>query len=416
MGAPHRHHHRLRLSSVRRGAALLAILALAAALAASSARATGPAAADRALTKALAGPSLSLARTSAIAVDLATGRELFAHNASLPFAPASNEKLPVTWAALTQLGPAYRFHTEVYGVGSRDGASWDGDLVLKGFGDPSLTSADLDRLAATIRGRGIRLVSGRILGDESFYDTRRGAAGWKSYFVGGESPPLSALVVDRARGWPALSPPLLAARSLREALVRRGVTVRGRPGLGRAPATALSLASDTSDTLARLVRHMNHESDNFYAEMLLKQLAAVTGGAGSSAAGGRIVVAAMREAGIPVAGVRMVDGSGLSQLDRLTAATLVGVLGAGIADRDIRTAFVGSLAVAGGDGTLDDRLPSLRGRVKGKTGTTDLACTLSGLIDGSVAFSVLENGNPVSSWSARAAQDRFVSLLAGRSA
>ena len=71
---------------------------------------------------------------------------------------------------------------------------------------------------------------------------------------------MSALVVDRARGWPALSPPLLAARAFREALVRRGVTVGGRPGLGIAPAAAMSLATDVSDPLAMIVRRMNREA------------------------------------------------------------------------------------------------------------------------------------------------------------
>lgn len=398
--------------SSRAALVTLASVACAAALAATNAAAAGPAVLQAKLTKALGGPSLSLGRTSAFAVDVATGSTLFAHNAALPVAPASNEKIPVSWAALTRLGPDYRFHTEVYGVGARAGRSWEGDLVLKGFGDPTLATADLDRLAATIRGRGIRTVSGRILGDESFYDKERGAPGWKAYFVGGETPPLSALVVDRARGWPALSPPLLAARAFRDALLRRGVAVAGRPGLGVAPAAAPTLASDVSDPLALVVRHMNHESDNFYAEMLLKQLGAVTGTVGTSAAGGRAVVAAMREAGIPVRGVRIVDGSGLSRLDRLTAEALVGVIGAGLADPEIRGPFARSLAVAGLSGTLENRLPALRGRVKGKTGTTNIACTLSGVIGGSIVFAVLENGDPVASWAARAAQDRFVTILA----
>ena len=390
------------------------ILVSIACVAVNAATAAAPAAIEPKLTKALAAPSLSLRRTSALAVDVSTGSIVFAHNASLPVAPASNEKIPVSWAALTRLGAGYRFHTEVYGVGTRAGAAWDGDLVLKGYGDPTLSTADLDRLAATIRGRGIRSVSGRVLGDESFYDRKRGVPGWKSYFVGGETPPLSALVVDRARGWPALSPPLLAARSLRDALVRRGVSVEGRPGLGVAPAEAASLATDVSDPLALIVRRMNHESDNFYAEMLLKQLLAATGKVGTSAGGGRLVVTTMREAGIPIDGVRIVDGSGLSSLDRLTAEALVGVLRAGATDPAIRTAFVGSLAVAGVSGTLSGRLPTLRGQVKGKTGTTDLACTLSGLIRSTVAFAVLENGSPVPSWAARAAQDRFVTILAAR--
>jgi len=397
---------------VRRLPALITAAAVACVLSASAATAAEPTTLETKLAKALAGPALSLSRTSAVAVDLTTGAVLFDHNASLPVAPASNEKLPVAWTALTQLGPGYRFHTEVYGVGERDGPSWDGDLVLKGFGDPTLTTADLDRLASAIRGRGIHVVTGRIRGDESFYDTKRGAAGWKPGWVGVESPPLSALVVDRAKGWPGLSPPLLAARAFRDALVRWGVAVAGRPGLGIAPATAVSLASDTSDPLSRLAAHMNHESDNFYAEMLLKQLAAATGTVGTSAAGGRIVLAALGQAGIPVEGVRIVDGSGLSSLDRLPAQTVVGVLAAGLADPTIRASFLGSLAVAGVSGTLSDRLPALRGLVKGKTGTTSLACSLSGVIGGTLAFAVLENGSPVSSWSARAAQDRFVTILA----
>jgi D-alanyl-D-alanine carboxypeptidase/D-alanyl-D-alanine-endopeptidase (penicillin-binding protein 4) len=364
------------------------------------------------LTGALRSPSLSLGRTAAFAMSLQTGAIVFAHNESLPVAPASNEKVPVSWAALTRLGPRYRFHTEVYGVGTRSGHAWDGDLVLRGFGDPTLSTADLDLLAGRLHSAGIRSVTGRVLGDESFYDRQRGANGWKRSFLGGETPPLSALVVDRARGWPALSPPLLAARSLTEALTRRGITVTGKPGLGVAPAEAVSLASDVSAPLAEIVRVMNHESDNFYAEMLLKQIAAAAGKTGSSTMGGKLVVATMAEAGIPVTGVRIVDGSGLSSLDRLTAVALVGVLRAGLDDPGISKAFVDSLAVAGRSGTLSGRLFPLRGRVHGKTGTTNLACTLSGYISGSYVFAVLQNGDPVASWAARAAQDRFVTILA----
>jgi D-alanyl-D-alanine carboxypeptidase/D-alanyl-D-alanine-endopeptidase (penicillin-binding protein 4) len=400
---------------VSRRILLLAVAAIAC-VAATTASAAEPSTIQPKLTKALTASSLSLGRTSALAVDIATRDVLYAHNSLLPVAPASNEKIPVSWAALTSLGPGYRFHTEVYGTGTRSGATWEGDLILKGFGDPTLSTADLNRLAATIRGRGIITINGRILGDESFYDRKRGAAGWKPGWVGDETPPLSALVVDRAHGWPALSPPLLAARTFREALLRRGVSVLGRPGLGVAPATAATLATDVSDPLSTIVRHMNHESDNFYAEMLLKQLPAAEGKAGTSASGGRLVIAAMRAAGIPVAGVRMVDGSGLSSLDRLTAAALVAVIQAGVADPTIKAAFVRSLAVAGVSGTLRTRLPALRGQVMGKTGTTNLACTLSGLIRNTVVFAVLENGSPISSWAARAAQDRFVTILAATAA
>ena len=74
--------------------------------------------------------------------------------------------------------------------------------------------------------------------------------------------------------------------------------------------------------------------------------------------------------------------------------------------------FVESFAVAGRSGTLDTRLPRLAGLVRGKTGTTDLSCSLSGLIGDRIVFSVVQNGHPVSFWSARTAQDRFVTALA----
>jgi D-alanyl-D-alanine carboxypeptidase/D-alanyl-D-alanine-endopeptidase (penicillin-binding protein 4) len=365
------------------------------------------------LTKALRSPFVSTRQTAALAVSLQTGQVLFAQNESLPVLPASNEKLPVSWTALVQLGPTFRFHTDVVGTGALRGSTWDGNLVLKGYGDPTLTTTDLNRLAARVRAVGIRKVTGRVLGDESFFDERRAAPGWKRGFLGLESPPLSALIVDRADGWPGLSPPLLAAREFRAALVRQGVAVFGRPGLGTAPEEAQAMARDHSVRLQTLIHRMNRDSDNFYAEMLLKQLGTLDGRVGTSARGGKVVIRTMEEAGIPVDGVRIVDGSGLSRLDRLTAAALVGVLRAGFTDPRIAQAFVDSLAVAARNGTLQNRLWNLRGVVKGKTGTTNLACTLSGYVGSSTVFAVLQNGEPVASWAARAAQDRFVTVLAG---
>src|SRR6202008_2876483 len=105
---------------------------------------------------------------------------------------------------------------------------------------------------------------------------------------------------------PALSPPLLAARKLRLALGGRGVAVAGRPGLGIArPEAATALARDVSSPLGTILRFMNHESDNFTAEMLLKQLGAVAGGAGTTRAGATIVKRTRGEEGIDVTGVRM---------------------------------------------------------------------------------------------------------------
>jgi serine-type D-Ala-D-Ala carboxypeptidase/endopeptidase (penicillin-binding protein 4) len=414
MGSAYRHDHHLRLTSMRLRATVVAcacVWTLVAAAAVDATPAAAPGLSNR-LTRALAGPYLPLRNTAAIAVELETGTVVFAHNDTKPVNPASNEKLPVAWAALVELGPAYRFHTELYGVGSRVGATWEGDLVLKGYGDPTLATTDLAGLARKVRQLGITAVTGRVRGDESFYDRQRGVAGWKRGFLGIESPPLSALVVDRAAGWPALSPPLLAAKKLTAQLAGAGVNVAGRPGLGRAPASAVALASDRSVPLVEILRFMDHESDNFTAEMLLKQLGAATGAVGTTAGGAHVVTAAMRHAGIPMTGVRIADGSGLSPSDRLTTSALVGILEAAWSDPAVRTPFVRSLAVAGMSGTLKNRLPQLKGLVRAKTGTTDLACSLSGFVADRFAFVIIENGSPVAYWVARQAQDRFVTLLA----
>ena len=146
--------------------------------------------------------------------------------------------------------------------------------------------------------------------------------------------------------------------------------------------------------------------------MLLKQLGAAAGAVGTTAGGAQIVRTTMKEAGISVTGVQIADGSGLSPADRLTPAAIVGVLQAAWSDPALRRPFVRSLAVAGSSGTMRNRLPALKGMVRAKTGTTDLACSLSGFVGDRFAFVIVENGAPVAYWVARQAQDRFVTLLA----
>lgn len=356
------------------------------------------------LERALRVPHVSLSSTAAVVVDLQTGETLYARNATLPLLPASNEKLAVTYAALTALGPAFRIETDVL---QED----DGDLVLKGYGDPTLSSAQLRVLAQQVRAAGIAAVRGGIEADESWFDSLRTAAGWKpSYFLD-ESPPLSALIVDRAR---SRDPALYAAQRFRAELVRAGVRVARGAVQGVADAAAVVVASVDSPPLTSIVRVMNRESDNFYAEMLLKQLGAVQGSAGTTAAGAGVVTGLLAQAGVPLDGVRIVDGSGLSTLDRFTAQALVSLLRAMWNDLDTRLELVQSLPVAGRTGTLDRRMRRgpAAGVVRAKTGTTARASALSGFVGDRYVFSVLQNGFPVSWTWARLAQDRFASVLA----
>jgi D-alanyl-D-alanine carboxypeptidase/D-alanyl-D-alanine-endopeptidase (penicillin-binding protein 4) len=113
-------------------------------------------------------------------------------------------------------------------------------------------------------------------------------------------------------------------------------------------------------------------------------------------------------------GVRIVDGSGLSTKDRLTVGALIAILQSAWSDPDIRKPFQSVLAVAGKTGTLRNRLlgVSTKGRVLGKTGTTDEASALAGFVRGRYAFAIIHNGFPLASWYAKMAEDRFVQVLA----
>jgi serine-type D-Ala-D-Ala carboxypeptidase/endopeptidase (penicillin-binding protein 4) len=394
-----------------------ALVALAAAATLAVLASAGQAAAptlDARLGLALLAPGIAPARTAAVAVDLQTGAIVYSTHADAPLLPASAEKLPVSFAALRLLGPSYRFRTEVVGDGEKSGHAWDGDLDLVGYGDPTLAESDLGELARDVARWGITHVTGRVVADESYFDARRDAPGWKPSYVGIESRPLSALSVEDARFAGANGSAAAAARMFTAALERRGVSVRRAPKAGSAPHGTFALAVDYSDPLVDIVREMNRESDNFVAEMVLKELGASLARHGTTTAGAQVVARELRLAGIPTTGLRIADGSGLSRRDRLTPDALVAILRAGAADPSIGDAFVTSLSVAGISGTLEHRLArrATRGRVIAKTGTTNVASALAGFVRRRYVFAILQNGHPVPWSTARAAQDRFVTVLA----
>jgi D-alanyl-D-alanine carboxypeptidase/D-alanyl-D-alanine-endopeptidase (penicillin-binding protein 4) len=372
------------------------------------------------LARALHARHVSPAQTGAIVLDLRTGRALFTQNSGRALRPASNEKLATTYAALSALGPAFRIETDVLGEGHQSGTTWLGNLVLKGYGDPALTAAELVSLAHQVAAAGIRHVSGRILGDESWFDARRTGVGWKAEFYLHESPALSALIVNR--GWTGRyetsRPALMAAQLFRLDLRHAGISVAGGAAVGVASGAAVQLAGVQSPPVSALVRHMDVYSDNFYAEILMKEVGAVQGSGGSAAAGLAVTRRLLTAAGVPLAGVRMVDGSGLSLIDRWTTGALATLLRTMWLDPDLRPYVVPALPVAGETGTLEHRMRNrpARGVVRAKTGTTDNSSALSGFVGDRYVFSIVENGRPVRTLAAEQSQNRFAQVLAGTAA
>jgi serine-type D-Ala-D-Ala carboxypeptidase/endopeptidase (penicillin-binding protein 4) len=400
---------------VRRTPALVATLIAVAFIGGTASTTTAsPRDLEATLANTLRAPGIDPRNAAAIAVDLRTGQTVYSSNPGRSLLPASAEKLPVSFAALRVLGPRHRFRTEVVGTGSRAGAVWRGNLWLVGFGDPTLARTDLARLAGKFATTGIRRIEGRVFGDDTHFDDRRDGLGWKPSYLGVESRPIAALSVAGVRLTGMHGSAVGAARAYVDALERRGIAVSGRSGSRPAPHAALPIVFDLSEPLSAIVRQLNGESDNFAAEMVLKELGATISLRGSSATGARVVRSALRAAGVPLAGVRIADGSGLSRFDRLTVDALAAILRVGAADPAIRDAFIASLAVAGVSGTLERRLDvrPTRGQVIAKTGTTRRASALAGFVRRRYLFAILQNGSPVPYWTAREAQDRFVTALA----
>lgn len=393
---------------MRRGTSLLAaLLVLLASAPAASALSERTLQSRLKALMAQAGPS-----SSAWVVDLAAEDPLFGTRPRTRRIPASNEKLYTAVAALSRLGDTGRLSTTALATRSLTlNGTLKGDLHLRGGGDPTLTTAGLEVLAQDLRDAGLSRITGRVVGDETAFDRRRGPPS-EGYRAGRYVAPLGALMVDRGydRGRVQRNPPAHAATVLARQLRDAGVEVPARGRAGRTPDGALALATRRSPTVTTLVRTMNVDSDNYVAEMLLKAVGMTDARAGTTARGAAVAAAVARdELGVAP---RLVDGSGLSRGNRTTPRELVALLAGRFED----PAFFGSLAVAGVSGTLRDRMRSsfARRRCRGKTGTLSDVSALSGYCrtrdGGTVAFSILMNRTYPAG--ARTLQDRMVGQIA----
>lgn len=306
--------------------------------------------------------------------------------ADTPLIPASNQKLLVGAVALEVLGSDHTFTTEARAAAAPVGGVISGDLYLVGGGDPLLTSSTyptvndpnpvvsptmLDALVDGLAAAGVQRIDGAVVGDASRYDDEYFAPSWDNDVRGIEAGPYDALLVNDARvtGDPlrASDPAAAAARELTQLLASRGIAVAGAPVSGVAPADAAVVGSVTSAPLTAVVGEMLATSDNNTAELLVKELGVAGGGGGTRTAGVAVMSATLAGWGLPLDGVVIDDGSGLSNANRVTCQVLLGVLG-----RHTPTdAFGAGLPVAGVSGTLRDIFVDspVTQRLQAKTGT-----------------------------------------------
>lgn len=234
--------------------------------------------------------------------------------------------------------------------------------------------------------------------------------------LGGHLPEGSRVVrVRRRLHDPRLAPGL----ALRTILTSVGIEVEGSVELGGAKEKR-QLASHRSAPLGQLVAMLGKESDNFYAEMIFKAIAAEKKDRPATAEGAaEVVTSFLKDVGAFEEGVVVKNGSGLFDANRTTAWATTSLLRAAYRDTAIMPEFVAELATGGVDGTLRGRFRSLadRGVVRAKTGTLKSVAALSGYVlappgRSPLVFSIFVNDIPDKVGAARPLIDKIVDAAA----
>ena len=440
------------------------------------------------------------------------GRVLYARNADRLFIPASTAKLAVTAVAAARMPPARTVRTSVYATGAAQDGVLAGDLVLYGRGDPTWSrrcygvdtlragACESDpmwavrRLANSIRSRGIRSITGNIVGDGSWLEPTLVHPAWENYDLNWwYAAPVSGLgfndnsvdlswsagpavgappqivfapawapitldnravttpgdtgtnldffrqpatlrvwaegrVAQTGRGrteyFALPDPNYYAAVALWTALAEAGVTVSGSPRsttdstVFRNARAGPPLAEVESRPLSDWIFPILNSSQNWFAEMLLKQLGREFGRAGSWREGlaveRRFLIDSLAVDSTQLA---LVDGSGLANSNLMTPLALTHILH-GMRRHPRAEPFLAALPRAGRRGSLSRRFVGTpaEGRVMAKPGTVARVNGLAGYLDlgggRMVTFAVLANHHALTGTAVTAQIDSIVVDLA----
>lgn len=409
------------------------------------------------VAQSLAASKIPAGGVAVIVQEVGAPRAALSVNPAAPMNPASVMKLVTTYAALELLGPAYRWKTEAYAAGAlRDGVL-EGDLVLKGYGDPKLDLEAFWLLLRALRGKGLREIRGDLALDRSFFERPPGDAGrfdgdtfrpynvlpdalllnYKSLrFVFTPDPERGAVrlyveprppaleVVNQLKLGEGACPEGSAFRDLLKATFeppRQRATFAGQyrlscgekdlnvallepndhvagvmrqlwSELGGAwngaardallPPGARLLHSMDSASLSEIVRDTNKFSNNIMARHLYLTLGAESGGAPANAQKAFAAIKAWLAAKkIAAPELVMENGSGLSRIERISAANLAGLLQAAWRS-PVMPELISSMPIVGLDGTMRRRLKNdgVTGQAHIKTGLLSDVRAMAGYV------------------------------------
>lgn len=414
--------------------------------------------------------------------DALTGEIIYGYDASRNLASASVMKLYPTSAALSLLGPDYRYSTIIYisGKFNKRKGTVEGDVIIKGGGDPALGSAYFTEHYGDVTGQwvaalsaaGVKRVKGRVAAAESIYEFNPSPDGWSwghlgqyygagvydinfndnkyNIFITGQNEGMPALIDSTeqyGRGiqfmnyltssgrsdngyvyiapysktaWingtvPADSsfslkasmpdPPFTLVRKLDAEMRAAGIRIDGEASAARAnfdSGSAVPISVTHSPTLAEIVKVTNHESVNMYAEALRKHLGYQILGEGTFRAGSIVVRNFLDSIGCKPYQAVMLDGSGLSPNNNISALMTVRLL-VHMYNSNFPEPFIASLPEGAVSGTMKNyfRDEVFKGRVVAKTGTINSAKSFAGYVTTNsgrrLAFTMFANGFTVPS-------------------
>ncbi len=368
-------------------------------------------------------PAFRTAEWAILAIDPGTGDTMYAHNSALLMVPASNMKIITSSIALSQLGPNFRFTTTFAAHGRIAGGVLDGDLVVTGRGDPTLSDrmrgsarAAMDSLADSLVVRGIRSITGHIYSGADNFPGPHVGEGWDwddlttSDGAGVDellfNEGMSRVVVvygsandSTVKSAPANDPTQDYLRELERALQSRGV--RTALGVGESVVPNDGTSLDTifvshSRPLREILPFFLKPSQNQMGEVFMRTIGLERTGVGTPDSGIAVAKRQLTAWGIPRDGYELHDGSGMARADLISPETIVRILQR-MTERPDFDVFYNALPIAAVDGTIGRRMANTpaANNVRAKTGSLHWVRSLSGYVtdaDGRrLIFSILAN-------------------------
>jgi len=287
--------------------------------------------------------------------DLSDNKVIGIHNISTPLIPASIMKSVTTAALLNKVGPNYRYHTGIFIDGPLNMGILRGNLVIVGACDPSVNSMSepygqniIEEITDALRLAGINKIEGKIIIDESEFAGSPRPDSWmaadfrESYGTG-----IHAFNFENnARGGRSVeNPSSVFISRLKSALDKEMISIDEKDlGIGK----RTQIFDHVSPPIDEIMRSCMMRSDNMFAEAMLRTYGKLEGKDGSTPSAANREYAFWVERKMPMEGVEIIDGSGLSRQNRVTAEFMNGILIQMSGDATYASFF----PLAGQEGTL----------------------------------------------------------------